>query len=192
MINKENRVDCIKKTDTPFSSIVNMDLLQSIEPSINELDRAWNDDGRTKYNCFQYAVSGINPTTRKSIPLIGSLDPSLGFDTSELQETLFQMGLTWAHRLYPKEGHYIIAAAVDIGIESSPDYHFYRLEADGGWSHKLMNYRVSRLDARGNKILDPRDAIRDYRSTIINGFRSGKFYHDFAGFFYVPNEGLII
>lgn len=189
-MNRENRVGCIKKTDEPFSSTINLDLLQAAEPIGTELDRLWNDE-RTKYNCFQYAVSGINRLPRESIPLIGGLDPRLGFDTGELQKTLFQMGLKWAHGIGQMKDHYLIAAVVDIGIESNSDYHFYRLDADGSWSHKFNNYRVSRLDARGNKILDPKSAVMDYRRTIINGFNSNKFYHDFAGFFYVPNEGLI-
>jgi hypothetical protein len=60
------------------------------------------------------------------------------------------------------------------------DYHFVRQNSDGGWSHKLGDLAVSRLDSNGLEITDPRTAHFEL---------SGRPYR-FVGFFQVPEGGL--
>ena len=56
-------------------------------------------------------------------------------------------------------GYYKIALVVD----PKNDYHFYRQDADGMWSHKPGGTKVTRLDASGRPIYNPELADRDYR-----------------------------
>lgn len=46
------------------------------------------------------------------------------------------------------------------------------------------------IDAAGQAIKNPIEAIRDYRNVLVNGFKWENNYKDFAGFYYVPDEGL--
>lgn len=42
------------------------------------------------------------------------------------------------------------------------DYHWYREEPDGTWSHKRGNTAASKVDASGKTITDPQKADRKY------------------------------
>jgi hypothetical protein len=89
----------------------------------------------------------------------------------------------------PREipGHYLIAAVLD-NRPARADYHFFR--RDGGvWSHKFPNCEISRVDASGKIIVDPRTANLDCTKCIINGFRGERIYAVFVGFFHVPVSG---
>jgi hypothetical protein len=44
-----------------------------------------------------------------------------------------------------------------------PDFHWYRQDDDGTWSHKPGGLPATNRDADGNPITDPRAADRDYR-----------------------------
>lgn len=72
-----------------------------------------------------------------------------------------------------------IALVVDPG----DDYHFYRQDADGWWSHKDGANPVKRFDAEGQPIWDPKTAARDYRprGSFLN-------YTDFCGYYCVPRD----
>jgi hypothetical protein len=72
-----------------------------------------------------------------------------------------------------------IAMVVDPG----DDYHFYRQDSDGWWSHKDGANKVKRYDAEGEPIWDPRTAARDYRprGSFLN-------YTDFCGYYCVPRK----
>jgi hypothetical protein len=71
-----------------------------------------------------------------------------------------------------------IAMVVDPG----DDYHFYRQDSNGLWSHKDGANPVKRVDAKGQLIWDPRTAARDYRP------RSYLNYTDFCGFYCAPRR----
>jgi hypothetical protein len=70
-----------------------------------------------------------------------------------------------------------IALVVDPG----EDYHFYRQDSDGLWSHKDGSNKAKRYDAENRSIWDPKTAARDYRSrgSFLN-------YEDFCGYYCVP------
>ena len=53
----------------------------------------------------------------------------------------------------------------------SCDYHWYRQNSDGTWSHKPGRKPVTNLDDDGNPILDPQSAAKSYNT--------------FVGFYYV-------
>jgi len=55
-------------------------------------------------------------------------------------------------------GSYKIA----LVIKNYVDYHWYRQNKDGSWSHKLSSNPVTNLDASGEIIYDPENADHDY------------------------------
>lgn len=73
----------------------------------------------------------------------------------------------------PRAGYYPVALVMDPGV----DYHWYRMDDNGQWSHKPGNTAVTNVDASGNPIRNPETANRDYGS--VN-------YRQFCGYFYVP------
>jgi len=67
-------------------------------------------------------------------------------------------------------------------VHPGEDYHFYRQDADGWWSHKDGSNPVKRYDADRAPIWDPRTAARDYRP------RSFLNYKDFCGYYCAPRR----
>ena len=59
------------------------------------------------------------------------------------------------------------------------DYHFYRQDESGYWSHKDGKNPVKNYDARNKKIVDPYLADRNYKNNK---------YTEFCGYFCVPNN----
>lgn len=53
---------------------------------------------------------------------------------------------------------------IALVVDESDDYHFFRQDSNGYWSHKPGARRVTNLDAAGNKIWDPHLAHLDYTS----------------------------
>jgi len=94
----------------------------------------------------------------------------------------------------------VAAAAIADGIEAAPasgvcpdgkdkialfvdpgtDYHWYRLGADGMWTHKPGGTRATNLDNSGNPIADPESADR------CGGWLC---YTDFCGYFCSCSSG---
>ena len=75
---------------------------------------------------------------------------------------------------------------IALVMHPGEDYHFYRQDADGWWSHKDGANKVKRFDAEGKPIWNPETAARDYRprGSFLN-------YSDFCGFFCVPRRKTI-
>jgi len=75
---------------------------------------------------------------------------------------------------------------IALVVHPGEDYHFYREDDDGLWSHKDGSNPVKRYDADGNLIWNPRTAARDYR-------KNGSYlnYKDFCGFWCVPRRRTI-
>ena len=76
---------------------------------------------------------------------------------------------------------------IALVIDPMDDYHFYRQDPDGYWSHKPGSQPVTRFDADGVLIIDPKTASRDYT-------KQGKSlnYTLFCGFFSVPRRMRIL
>lgn len=69
--------------------------------------------------------------------------------------------------------------AIAISNDSEPQYHFYRQDADGTWSHKPGKMQATQLDASGHVITNPETADGKY---------SGVNYNVFCGYFIIgPN-----
>ena len=76
---------------------------------------------------------------------------------------------------------------IALVIDPMDDYHFYRQDPDGYWSHKPGSQPVTRLDADGVLIIDPKTCNRDYtaQGKSLN-------YTLFCGFFSVPRRMRIL
>jgi len=75
---------------------------------------------------------------------------------------------------------------IALVVHPGEDYHFYRQDADGWWSHKDGANKVKRYDADGKAIWNPKTAARDYRpnGSFLN-------YTDFCGFYCAPRRKTI-
>jgi hypothetical protein len=84
-----------------------------------------------------------------------------------------------AYRKRCAKGSSKVALVVDPG----DDYHFYRQDSDGWWSHKDGANPVKHVDAEGKRIWDPKTAARDYRpnGSFLN-------YTDFCGYWCAPRR----
>ena len=69
---------------------------------------------------------------------------------------------------------------IAIVVDPKSDYHCYRQDADGMWSHKPGGTKVTRLDASGRPIYNPELADRDYSKD------SGLHYKSFCSYLCVP------
>lgn len=150
---------------------------------------------KSKFNCYAYAAGDkANPTE-----VIGSVPGAAGGEPMK-RMTIFDLhaGLTKdgaisveapASGLPPPKAGYRLIAGV-ISPEGNGDFHFYRQEQDGFWTHKPARSEVQHTDAAGKLIEDPRTAARDYRNNLINGYKWPLNYSQFAGFFYIPENGL--
>ena len=76
-----------------------------------------------------------------------------------------------------------VAAVVDKGV----DYHWYRQDKNGMWSHKDGSNKVKTYDALKRPIFNPELASRDYRwqGSDLN-------YEDFCGFYCVPRNHPVV
>ena len=60
------------------------------------------------------------------------------------------------------------------------DYHYYRLNDDGFWTHKPGYKPTTHYDSEHNLILDPKLAARDYGGTLN--------YKNFCGYYCIPRD----
>lgn len=55
---------------------------------------------------------------------------------------------------------------VALVLHPGNDFHWYRQNPDGTWSHKLASFEAENLDASGNLIYDPENADRYYTDNL--------------------------
>jgi len=131
----------------------------------------WNDTPKIKdnHNCYSYAVDKINPH-RKGKPQPGYFSgyEHIGDDEYDckafhgrLSSDLPSMYLT-SFEQPCKKGFHKAFMAIDDKKEEQ-DYHFYREDKTGLWSHKPGATDVIDIDASGKKINNPLSANRNYQ-----------------------------
>ena len=146
-----------------------------------------------KTNCYSYAFNYIDYGEEKVQP--GEL--SLGkFQEYNCEEIINKMKEDYhdIQKSYFREKldctRYKIALVID-NVTDKKDYHFYRQDTNGLWSHKMGGNDISKVDARGNIIINPEYSDRDYSK---NGEVEGEHdYNLFCGYFSISNkEGPIV
>lgn len=131
----------------------------------------WNDAANiNRANCYGYVLNRI--ATDTTDPLAGYMFQP-GYKTGNYYESLTTsdiiaavesdmaaLGRTIRSSTYsekPGSNEYKIALVI-----ASDDYHWYRQDSDGGWSHKPGLTEVTYKDASGKYISDPRTCDRKY------------------------------
>lgn len=66
-------------------------------------------------------------------------------------------------------------------VDPKEDYHVYRQDRSGKWSHKPGGTDVTDLDASKNPIYDPKLADRSYKDSKLN-------YNKFCGYICIPTK----
>lgn len=132
----------------------------------------WNDpDMVYRANCYGYVLNRI--ATDTSDPYAGYLFQP-GYKTGNLYESLTksdiidavesdmeELGRTIRSSTYsetPGANEYKIALVIAPNV----DYHWYRQDSNGYWSHKPGLTDVTNKDASGDLITDPRTCDRNY------------------------------
>jgi hypothetical protein len=68
-----------------------------------------------------------------------------------------------------------------VVTDENEDYHFYRQDSNGFWSHKPGSTDVTNQDADGRFIYDPQLASRKYDKSSLD-------YRNFCGYFCLPSR----
>jgi hypothetical protein len=125
------------------------------------------------HNCYSYFLDDLRVHPRAGKPQPGLYAMGAGYNDAVTCESVKRRVLadnprhviTWslekAKDKCPK-GHYKGFLAVNSWGQ---DYHFYRQDSDGTWSHKPGGTAVSRTDASRQRIYNPVTADRMYGKT---------------------------
>jgi hypothetical protein len=150
-----------------------------------EPDR-WNKDSKVKNstNCYAYAANDPDkhppgkpqPGQQCGSPLTGTEFFKDGCKSVGAAAKCDGM-IPAPNPPTPKPGYYPVALVVAPG----KDYHWYRQDNNGRWSHKPGNTAVTDLDASGKQITNPETCDRNYGR--VN-------YSKFCGYYYVPASGI--
>jgi hypothetical protein len=140
-------------------------------PAVWETNKKYN-------NCYAYAINNHREKDRVRKPEPG--EHRSFYSCDQLSAGLFHdlpgiYATTFSSTCEPE--HNKIFAAVSN--EESNDFHFWRLDSDGYWSHKVGSRDPSRLDASGHPISNPDASDRHFNT------------HNYAqgcGFFCVPTS----
>ena len=152
----------------------------------------WNySPVQSNTHCYFYALNTqLNPDTGR----FGAVDPNgLTLDVLDtanrekfiecVQRDAANWGFTFQeverYELCP-QGTYKVAIVI-ARYATRRDYHWYRQNADGTWSHKQGDLPVTNLDSNNQIIYDPQTAARD----IYNEGEYQGQYNVFIGYFAV-------
>jgi hypothetical protein len=190
---KQNFIDLTRPLPYPDEDLAPRSPLEALGPNelVHRPDGApfyypdpWNDM-RRYFNCYSYALRLMGhdmPTPgqlvdrRMDMRLISRASVDTWLERDGLERVLQHSGD------YLRD-HIIAAFVSPLSLDSeSIDYHFYSLDKDGTWSHKLGNTAVTKEDSKGRAIHDPVTAARHY----------GEFnYNEFVGFYRIPDDGIV-
>jgi hypothetical protein len=163
----------------------------------------WNNDPAIykSMNCYAYAFNFMNPSLieecrknggkdcRKFFPQPGALNGDRNaLSASERLNCEVVSKLMKADVPDLKDSSFYEKCPPGyskIGLTNAlkKDYHYYKQDEDGFWSHKDGSNKVKRFDALRRRIFNPEAAARDYRwqGSDLN-------YSDFCGFYCAPRD----
>lgn len=156
----------------PF--LIQDDLINEIAPlsgyEPNYEPHKWNDRPNIKHNhnCYSYAFNAISGR-RKDKPQPGYFTNIPSVDNNNYKCSEFYIRLKKDNPTLHisrfkkpcKKGYYKAFIAIDPKTEDQ-DYHFYRQDSSGYWSHKPGRQDVVDYDASKQKIINPATANRNY------------------------------
>ncbi len=147
---------------------------------------AW-EDNYNQYNCYAYALNTKNHGymqpgqseghNRNNTDNYYSKDVLLQMISLDAQKYNFKF-IPIGKYNGSSPGFYKVA----LVVAPSKDYHWYRQNYDGTWSHKLGTAMITNLDNSMQKILDPEYCDRDYWYDN---------YTEFCGFYEVDTRSML-
>ena len=157
-------------------------------PSYNP--KKWNlsVDEHELNNCYSYALDTIETDILEKRQPGEKCDREFEYDCQNLEE-MIKCDFPSIQRIESIDApipcdHYRIALVLDDSGEHL-DYHFYRQDIDGYWSHKTGHDPITNLDASGNRIRNPEKIDRNYDKIDNDQFN----YGIFCGYYSVKYNG---
>jgi hypothetical protein len=161
---------CSVHNDDPAG--IGVDNLRFTSCKKPEFDTSWNDHGvrQSNNNCYNYSTDKRTDTfaqpgrgTGRSI--------TVPLTCSEVGGAAISDGLRSRSDGNDDPDACCHTVALVLWPGSGGDYHWYRRDKDGTWSHKPGSTKATRLDNAGKRITDPRTADRG-PYTVFCGFYS--------------------
>jgi hypothetical protein len=163
----------------------------------------WNDDKNIKHshNCYSYFLNDINKEL-EDLCQDGEckyINPQPGHCKEDIKvnfenticEIFHNRILSDNPSIYVeefgnkcKDGFYKGALTID----PKHQYHFYRQDKDGLWSHKDGGKAATNRDANGCLIYDPKISNKCYTSKDKDGKIKKTHYSDFCNYYCIPNN----
>ncbi|XP_078382406.1 uncharacterized protein LOC144665106 [Oculina patagonica] len=133
----------------------------------------WNEPAHVLLNnCYNYASTVLNDAFAQPGTGSGNPFPS-SFTAEDVKRAATSDGCVFTpaqkHMCAPHGTEHLVALFYYEGPFGCPwdcDYHWYRLDNNGYWSHKMGKTRATDRDGNGDRIRDPREAANwyfDYR-----------------------------
>ena len=139
------------------------------KPDEND-SRIWNDNNVEYNNCYSYAMRDINNLYK---PSPGNNMKNSSYDMNSCEEIISHI-----KRDYPDRhikvldendtnscqecNYYKVGLYIDDNNKDDVDFHFYRQNRNGYWSHKPGSNLVTDRDASNRLITNPDKANRNY------------------------------
>lgn len=151
-----------------MSSVLKVLLLSSQELLPNYEPDLWNDNGtiQDNNNCYNYACNIQTNTYAQPGEASGNMYTS--FTCDDISNGAISDGLKRIES-QKKCGLCCHKVALAMDSDNNPDYHWYRQDRDGLWSHKPGMGSVRNYDNAGSLIHDPSSANRG-RYNIFCGY----------------------
>jgi hypothetical protein len=142
----------------------------------------WNDPSIvTCNNCYNYGCN-IRTDNYAQVGYAHGVSPSI--NCPSVGNAAKADGLTGTIKEKTCSGcTHLVALVIDPYY---PDYHWYRLDDTGRWSHKLGPHPTTNLDASDNLITNPETANRDYSEDYELNYRI------FCGYYCVDKNKVVI
>ena len=129
--------------------------------------KIWNEDYKTKnsHNCYSYAMGKIVKELKsKAQPGYSSAYDHIelnNYKCSSFYKRL-KKDAPGSHLQYFDKPCLKGFYKVFLTLDKENDYHWYRQDSNGYWSHKPGSSKVTNLDADDKKIKNPSKANRNY------------------------------
>lgn len=143
--------------------------IKELQAGIPNQSTRWGSGRTSVGNCWRYARDNpmAFPAFEDHDPFPGGTDPGGVVTCEQFTRYLEKAGAVKVKKDEQCPVGQIKIAAVLSGTvikDGAPwnDYHFYREDTPGKWSHKRGDSAATRLDASGKEITDPETANRDY------------------------------
>jgi len=118
----------------------------------------WNDHDGVEHNngCYNYATNKRTNTFAQPERASTGMAVAVMACTPILQSAIEDGLIPWVENVQCPSDKRKVAFAVNPGM----DFHFFRQDNNGNWSHKVGPREVTNLDNAGNPITNPRTANR--------------------------------